>query len=331
MRIVGFLFLLFNLAIASIAGGAQVSINEVISGLEDVEATAKGFKVDVKYERDSEHSAPGSSIVSNETTFLQDSSGRFRVERLETRLLKIDGKQFEAPISVIAVFDGTSTKQMEGRGRFTTGRLSGDAGGMPWGGSPRAYLTHYFDTPVSQLIKEQRAEIVGGEKESILIVETKGNFVERDRSTRKYRFLIDVGKNYSVVERSVLIKPDGSDKFYAYGRTISVDHQRTASGVWVPTRAVDESINVDDVINGNSKKSALNFRNEFTFSNWDLLPDLDEATFELEFAEGIAVTDLVLGKTYDTPGTLTDHGISQFMFRENDTVKKDGARAEPHE
>ena len=256
MRIVFLLLLLFDLAIASIAAGAQVSIDDVISGLEDVEATAKTFRVDVKFERDSEHPAPGSSVVSNETTFLQDSSGRFRVERLETRLLKIDGKQFEAPISVIAVFDGTSLKRMEGRGRFTTGRLSGDAGEMPWGGSPREYFTHYFDTPVSQLIKEQEAEIVGSGKEPILIVETKGNFVESDRSTRKYRFLIDVGKNYSVVERSVLIKPDGSDKFYAYGRTVSADHQRTASGVWVPTRAVDESINVDEVMNGNSKKSA---------------------------------------------------------------------------
>lgn len=298
------------------ATDSSLTVRELLQGLQDVEQIAKSFRVDFEYRRANDD-AWGSPVLSFDATYLADDTGRIRLERSDTRLLTDDtGKQFEGRVEVIAAYNGTVLRQMEGRDKFTTGRISANVGEMPWGATPRNFLTHFFDKPVSQILRDSGAIIVGRANAEVLTVDTRENYVESDKTRRKYRFKVD--KTFSVVEKAALVKAEGSDKWYVYMRIKSSDYGPTKSGVWVPKTGTYESIDVDDVMQGKEKSPKIRFRNEFTFSEWDLSPHWDDSTFELTFPPGVTVTDEVEGRTYIITGELSDDGITKYVLRENE-------------
>lgn len=302
------------ICLAGIIVATALSVEDIIRGLEDVEAASQSYSVDVSFIADKSTVTASTPVIATDSSYLEDGSGRLRLERTEERLLThADGSQVTGRIVSITAYNGSVLKQMEGRNRFEFGRVSADLGELSWGGRPRNYLAHFNDEPVSVAIRRRRGEIVGASDDGVVTVETPPVRAKSNGIAYRYRFLIDA--NFSVIEKSMLLLVERTGEWYAYARTAGSDYRQTDAGVYVPSVVVKESYSLEDMLAGREDKPILRQRFKFTLSNWNLSPPIDDSMFELTLDPDVLVTDVIQGRTYRVTTPLSDATVSQHILR----------------
>ena len=183
-------------------------------------------------------------------------------------------------------FDGKVARQLKGRGdgRFESGSV---ADVLSWHGvNLLEFTTHYFGSPVSELLKVRGAKIVKHDQwdmRPVVILDTTPRGMD---SKRKYRFWIDPERKI-VVRRAILIQFQPDQKYQEYMRIESQGHREIEPGIWLPDRVKYESVEVT----ADLKPEKLSWGYEGKNTDWKVNQDLPEETFVLSFPDNIRVED----------------------------------------
>jgi hypothetical protein len=217
---------------------------------------------------------------------------------------------------IVGAFDGKVMRSMDGTAKYSSGRITSARSDLPWQKDPWEFLNHYFGEPVYQLLEKERgADLVGSttwQGRPVLTVETRPvpRVVDKE-SQGKYRFLVDVERSFTVVEKAALVKLSPALDWAVYTRISGYDYVETMPGVWVPMRLEHESLRVkkEEVEKGIPPKA--NWRWNIKVDQWKVNQPLADSLFEISFPAGLFVNDQILGRSYQvaqiTDQTVVDH------------------------
>lgn len=271
-------------------GPSLPAIEELIACLEASEATTRNLSVTTEYVKLENSFLPVDKPVRLKLTtkFIVDCEGRSWYEgvgeQVSTGLKPEDVRISHGRWQT--TFDGKAARSLEG----------GSDGVFHWGGiddypawhgvNPLEFTTHYFAKPVSKILKESSATVVGQtqwESRPVAIVDTKPVV---KKQSRKLRFWIDPARRV-VVRRAALIQFAPDQQWQEYTRTESREHKEAKLGAWLPTRTKYEALHVTKDMTPEHVHYSFEGRN----SDWKVNSAIPAETFRLDFPENVLVTD----------------------------------------
>lgn len=293
------------LVLCSGAPMAGVDLEDVKRGLRDAAAAVESFSFTFRCERMMRLLPDGDEDVSlhEEAAVVADARGRGRYEGRRSGVNRLPGgktKIFEE--MALGAFDGKVMKSMEGIGKYSLGRITGKRYDLPWQMDPWNYLNRYFNEPVYEVLEKRGAVLAGSttwQGRPVLTVETRPVARAGDKeSLGKYRFLVDVERNFTVVEKAALVKLSPALDWAVYTRISGYDYVEETPGVWVPMRLEHESLMVkkEEVEKGIPPKA--NWRWNIKVDEWKVNQPLADSLFEVPFPPGLFVNDQIQGGSY---------------------------------
>jgi len=265
------------------------TIEQLIACLETSEAAIRNLSVTTEYVKLDKFLLPVDKPVRLQLTT------KFIVEREGRSWYDCVGEQISRPkpneVSIYRgrwqmAFDGEVATSMKGDsdGVFHSAGIDNYPG---WHGvNPLEFTTHYFQKPLSKILKDSDPTVVGQtkwESQPVAIVETKPVVKEQ---SRKYRLLIDPARRI-VVRRAALVQFAPDQMWQEYTRIESREHKEVSPGVWLPTRVKYESVHVTKDMTPEELSWSFEGRN----SEWKVNSKIPDETFRLVFPANVIVTD----------------------------------------
>jgi|GEM_PF-4460209 len=264
---------------------------EILQGLRDVESLVESFSLSnhidvIQNDRES------TWVKSLDADYTADSKGRILYEAVQ---------QIQKGGSIVSVeklrssFDGLKLMGLQGdKTQYFSGRLSSTPS-IPWLVDPREFFLKFQAKPISDLLKAKGGHIVGTslwEGRPVVVLETKINELKWDRRT--CRLLVDCGRNFAVVRKSIRSQPlEGEGKDWFDYLTIEGSGYLEIKGVWVPTKVKKEEYTV-------SKNASPQLLRRYLVDNskWQINQPVTDTLFKTKFPVNVYVNDEINGRQY---------------------------------
>ena len=283
---------------------AELTTEKILAGLSRAEARIRNLAVTTKYVQLQKFDLPVEEPVRVEfvTKFVVDNTGRSWQECFGERVDSRPNRVEVLKGHWLGSFDGKVAKSLSASedGKFDSGRM--DNYPSYRGVFPLEFTTHYFQKPVSAILKKSGAVLVGEaewEGRPVTLVETPPVNRTGDITARgKYQFLIDPTRDWIVVRRSTWIQYGADQEWQEYTHVESSEHKEIRPGIWLPMRVKYESLNVTK--SGNPELLwSFDGRNE----DWKVNQNLPESQFNITFPPGVVVTDWTASKQRSSVAT----------------------------
>jgi predicted amidohydrolase len=266
------------------------TLEALIAGLEKTEAAIRNLAVTTAYVKLQKFGLPVAEPVKLQMTtkFVADSRGRSWYDAVGEQV-NVGPKPNEVRLyrgRWQATFDGKVARSLTGDDQGAWHAAGLDDHPSWHGVHPHEFTTHYFGKPVSQLLREKGAAVVGPAEwdgRPVVLVETVP--VVREQAWR-YRFWIDPERR-TVVRRAALVRHGEGQPWQEYTRIEGRDYQEAAPGIWLPGRVVYESLDV----RRDGGPAGLSWRFDGRNQDWKVNGEVPAEAFQLRFPEGVPVTD----------------------------------------
>jgi hypothetical protein len=275
------------------AGGDQpsdVKYSEIVQGLRDAESLLESFSLTAHIEV--ERNEPQRRwIKSLDADYTLDKNGRISYEAVQ---------QIQEAGKVVATeklrysYDGAKLTGLLGNERkYGFGHLSKNPSAVPWLIDPREFLTSFHSQPVSKFLEANEGHVAGTstwDGRKVVVLETKTNQLKWDR--RKYQLLVDCGRNFAVVRRSIRSQSAEGKAWFDYFRLEGSGYVET-NGVWVPTKVKREEY----LLRKDGEPELLS-RVSLEGPKWRINPPVSDMSFQTKFPANVYVNDEITGKNY---------------------------------
>lgn len=271
-----------------LVGEADEGVTRAISALEKTEAAIQSLSVTTEYVKLQKFGLPVDKPVRLEmvTRAIVTSNGPAWCDCVgETVNIGPEGVTTSRGRWQCA-FDGNFGRSLTGdrEGKFHWGGIDGY---MYWHGvDPLEFTTHYFDEPVSVLLKKLGATVTGNLEWEDRRVVRIDMAPKGDGETRKYRFWIDVERGV-VVRRAALVRFEKDLTYQEYTRIESRGHKEIVPGVWLPMQIKYESVGPRP----DQTPAELGWSYEGQNSEWKVNQPLPPDQFQIVFPKNVIVTD----------------------------------------
>jgi len=262
------------------------ALDQILRGLEEIDQVLRGYSVEVEVRN--QHSVPPIEKQSfiNQTAKVVYKSDKAGHVFCEATLNTVEaGKPLV--MKERSVFNGEVVRRAEGASRLDSGRITKNVAEVFFQGiNPRHFLTHYQFEPAGKYLAKYDGKVVGTDSvggRKVVVVQLKTTR-RTDGIEFTGRFFFDPERSYTIVKVGNYYRIPPTTEWTEFARTEVQQAVQDPSGIWLPTRVLDEGYRVSS---RPGLPPQLLRRSEIVLKNWVVNPVLPDSVFAFDFQIGL--------------------------------------------
>jgi hypothetical protein len=220
-------------------------LEAILRGLEDIDRVLRDYSVEFDVRK--QQSVPP---VEKQNFIKQTAKGVYKADKA--------GRVFcEATLNTVqegkplvmkerSVFNGEVVRRAEGASRLDSGRITKNVAKVFFQGiNPRHFWTHYQYEPAEKYLVKYDGKVIGTDTvggRKVVVVQIKTTLTNGGEFTG--RFFFDPERSYTIAKVGNYYRIPPAIEWTEFARTEVQKAVQDTSGIWLPTRVLDESYTV---------------------------------------------------------------------------------------